>query len=317
MTSPEPRTDRLALSAALACFTTWGLFPLLFQAVGRAGATSWEAVGWRILASIPCGLALVAATGQLPACRALLRQPRTLGALGVSGLLIGANWGVYIWAVQHGQTLATSFGYYLNPLLNVATGAVLFRERLGRAAWVAIVLALAGVGLQAAAIGGLPWIALVLAASFCIYGVIRKQVPVEAQTGLFIETLVLALPSLLLVTYEARHGGGGFGHRPLATVLLLACGPATVAPLTAFAIAARRLPLSVLGFLQFIQPTILFFVGALQGEPVSAIRLVSFGFIWLGVGVFVAGLFAGRPARPAARRAAAAGARPGLRRPPA
>jgi chloramphenicol-sensitive protein RarD len=292
MTSPEPRTDRPALAAALACYTTWGLFPLLFQAIGHAGASSWEVVGWRVLAAVPCAFVLVAATGQLSACRALLRSPRLLCGLTASAALIGVNWGAYIWAVQHGQTLATSFGYYLNPLMNVSLGALLFRERLGPAALAAIALALVGVALQAVAVGGLPWIALFLAATFCAYGVIRKQIPVEAQAGLFVETLVLTLPSALLIAWGASHGGVAFGHRPAATLLLLACGPATVVPLVAFAMAARRLPLSLLGFLQFIQPTILFGVGALQGEPVTPVRLVSFAFIWAGVALFVAGLFA-------------------------
>jgi chloramphenicol-sensitive protein RarD len=286
---PQPKTDRTALAAAVACFTLWGLFPLFFQVVGRAGATPWEIVGWRILASIPVCAVLVAWGGQTPAFRALFAQPRILGALAVTGVLIGANWGVYIWAVQNGQTLATSLGYYLNPLLNVAAGAILFRERVGRATVVAIVLAAGGVALQGVAIGGLPWIALALGVSFCLYGVIRKQVPVEAQTGLLVETLVLALPSAAFVAWEATHGQGAFGRNLSATLLLLACGPATVAPLAAFALAARRLPLTVLGFLQFIQPTILFVVGTAAGEPVTPLRLLSFGLIWVGVAIFVAG----------------------------
>jgi chloramphenicol-sensitive protein RarD len=294
MTPPAPaspsRSDRAALIAAVACFTTWGLFPLLFQATGRAGATAGEIVGWRILAAIPLAAALVAATGQIPACLALLRQPRTLGLLGVSSLLIGVNWGVYIWAVQNGQTLATSLGYYLNPLLNMAFGTLLFRERLGTATRVAIALAVVGVALQAWAIGGVPWIALVIGASFCAYGLIRKTVPVEAQTGLLVETLVLAGPSAAFVAWEAAHGAGAFGHSTAATVLLLVCGLATVVPLAAFSFAARRLPLSVIGFLQFIQPTLLFAVGSAQGEPVTPLRLASFAFIWIGVAVFVAGL---------------------------
>lgn len=287
---PASRPDRNALLAAVTCFTSWGLFPLLFQATGRAGATSAEIVGWRILAAIPFAFALVVATGQLPACRALLRQPRTLGLLAFTGVLIGVNWGVYIWAVQNGQTLATSFGYYLNPLLNMAFGAVLFRERLSLPTRVAIGLAMVGVALQAVAIGGLPWIALVIAGTFAVYGVIRKRIAVEAQTGLLVEVLVLAVPSGAFAAWEIVHGVGAFGHNAAATVLLLVCGLATVIPLTAFSYAARRLPLSVLGFLQFIQPTLLFVVGAVQGEPVTPLRLASFAFIWVGVAVFVTSL---------------------------
>jgi chloramphenicol-sensitive protein RarD len=233
---------------------------------------------------------MVAASGQLPALRALLRQPRLVGPLVFTGLLIGANWGVYTWAVQNGQTLATSFGYYLNPLLNMLVGAWLFRERLSLMAWVAIALATIGVGLQGVATGGLPWIALFIGGTFCIYGAIRKQVAVEAQTGLLVETVVLFLPSAAFVGWEIAHGVGAFGHSALATSLMLLIGLLSTLPLIAFSFAARRLPLSVLGFLQFIQPTLLFFVGAVQGEPVTAMRLTSFGFIWLGVAVFVADL---------------------------
>jgi chloramphenicol-sensitive protein RarD len=290
MTTPSPRPDRAALLAAIGCFVSWGLFPLLFQAAGRAGAGAWEVVGWRVLAALPWLFLMVGLSGQLPALRAVARQPRVLGLLTATALLIGGNWGAYTWAVQNGHTLATSFGYYLNPLLNMLVGAWLFRERLGLAARVAIGLAVVGVALQAVATGGLPWIALFIGGTFCAYGVIRKQVAVEAQTGLLVETLVLTLPSAAFVGWELAHGTGAFGHNTTATGLLLLNGLLSVIPLVAFSFAARRLPLSLIGFLQFIQPTILFGVGALQGEPVTALRLASFGFIWVGVAVFVAGL---------------------------
>lgn len=290
MTPTPPKSDRAALLAAIGCFTSWGLFPFLFQAAGHAGATAWEVVGWRVVAALPWLLGLVALTGQMPAFRALFGQPRVLGLLVVTALLIGGNWGVYTWAVQNGQTLATSFGYYLNPLLNMLVGAIVFRERLGTATRVAIALAAVGVALQAVATGGLPWIALFIAGTFCLYGVIRKQVPVEAQTGILVETLVLFAPSAVFVGWELAHGVGAFGHDGLATGLLLIIGPLSVIPLIAFSFAARRLPLSVIGFLQFIQPTILFGVGALQGEAVTPLRLASFGFIWVGVAIFVAAL---------------------------
>jgi chloramphenicol-sensitive protein RarD len=278
----------------VACFTLWGLFPLFFQAVGRAGASAWEVVGWRVLAAVPVCAALVWISGQIPACRALLRQPRALGLLATSGLLVGVNWGIFIWAVQHGQVLATSLGYYLNPLLNVAFGAALFGERLRPPALVALALAVIGVALQAWAIQGLPWVTLALALSFSLYGVIRKHVAVEAQTGLLVETLALSIPSAAFVGWEMAHGAAAFGTGFAVTAWLLACGPATVVPLVAFAFAARRLPLSTLGFLQFIQPTMTFAVGAWQGEPVGALRLLSFGFIWAGVAIFIANSF--RPA---------------------
>jgi chloramphenicol-sensitive protein RarD len=293
---PSTPPDRPALFSALACFTVWGLFPLLFQAVGHAGAGPWELLAWRILASLPTCVALVWVTGQGAAWSALLRDRRAFAALAASAVLIGANWAVFIWAVQNGETLATSLGYYINPLLNVGVGAILFRERVGPVVKIALALAAAGVALQAVAVGGVPWIPLVLAATFCAYGVIRKQVPVEAQTGLLAETVVLCPFAAAFAAWEATQGMGAFGHNLTASVLLLACGPATALPLVAFAAAARRLPLGVLGFLQFIQPTIVFAVGALQGEPVTPLRLAAFACIWAGVAVFVTGAWRERRA---------------------
>ena len=293
---PPPHTDRTALIAATGCFTAWGLFPLFFQAAGRAGADAWEVLAWRIVASAPTAGVLVWASGQGPALLALARRPGVLAALGLSGTLIAVNWAVYIWSVQHGQTLATSLGYYLNPLLNVAVGAALFRERLSAPARLALALAVVGVALQAMALGGVPWIPLVLAMSFCAYGVIRKRVAVEAQTGLLVETMLLVAPAAAYLAVEGAHGGAAFGRSTAATLLLLAAGPITVAPLIAFAVAARRLPLTLLGFLQFIQPTILFGLGALAGEPVTPLRLLSFAAIWAGVAVFAGGAWRRRPA---------------------
>lgn len=286
----DHRTDRPALFAAIGCFVSWGLFPFLFQAAGRVGASSWEVVAWRVIAATPWLIGMVAFTGQTPALVALTRDPRRLGSLVCTGLLIGANWGVYTWAVQNGHTLATSFGYYLNPLLNMVVGAWLFRERLSFIAKVAVGLAAVGVALQAVATGEAPWIALFIASTFCLYGVIRKQLAVEARTGMLVETLVLFAPSAAYAGWTLMHGAGAFGHSGAATGLLLLIGPLSALPLIAFSFAARRLPLNVIGFLHFIQPTILFGVGAIQGEPVTAIRLASFGFIWAGVAVFVAGL---------------------------
>ena len=284
---PPARPDRFALAAALTCFTIWGLLPLLFQAVGRAGASSGELLAWRIAASLPVVAVLVLATGKWADAAALLRRPKLLAALTASACLIALNWGVYVWAVQHGQTLAASLGYYVNPLLNVAFGAWLFKERLSRGALVALGLATAGVALEAWAVGSAPWIALTLAFAFGIYAVIRKTIPVDPQVGLFAETVILIVPTLAYLVWLQSHGAA-FGRSPAATWLLLSTGPATVIPLVAFSLAARRLPLSVIGFLQFQQPTMLFGLGVLGGERIDAPRLAAFGFIWLGVVVFVA-----------------------------
>ena len=287
--TPPAKTDAAGLAAAVLCFSIWGLYPILFQLAARAGASSMELVAWRALLSVPVGAAIVALTGQWPALVAMAGQPRTLLTLAGSAALIGVNWVIYVWAVQHAQNLATSLGYYINPLLNVAVGAWLFRERPSRSAYVAIALAVVGVGVQALAIGGVPWISLVLALTFCAYGVVRKRLEVGAQAGFLVETLVLSVPASVFVTLAALHGTGVFGRSLPATAILLVCGPATAIPFAAFGFATRRLPLGLIGFLQFIQPTMIFACGVAGGEPVTPLRLVSFALIWAGVAVFVAG----------------------------
>jgi chloramphenicol-sensitive protein RarD len=284
-----PIPDRKPLAAALTAFVLWGMMPLLFQAVGRAGATPWEILAWRTVAAVPCVLVLVAISRQGRAFLEVFARPRTLALLLLSGGLIGVNWGVYIWAVNHHHTLSTSLGYYINPLLNMAAAALLFRERVGVTGRVAIALAVAGVALQAAAVGGVPWAALALAVSFCGYSIVRKIAAVEAQTGLLVECLFLALPAVVFLALTTTGGRGVFGDNWTVTLLLLSCGLATVAPLFAFAYAARRLPLTAISFIQFLAPTMLFAIGAAQGEALTGLRLTSFGFIWLGVAVFAWG----------------------------
>ena len=301
MTTPTA-PDRTGFSAAIACYLMWGLLPILFIAAERAGAGAVEMVAWRTLFSVPFAGALVLWARQGPALRAL--GVRGVATLALSAALIAVNWLIYVWAVTNGRTLEASLGYYLNPLLNMAAGRLLFGERIDRAGWVAMGLAGVGVALQALAVGAFPWASLGVAVSFCGYGVVRKRASAPAQTGLFVECLILTLPALAFVGWSVSHGAGAFGHRADASWLLFLCGPATVAPLACFAIAARRLPLTVLGFLQFIAPTLQFMVGVANGETLTPLRLFSFVFIWGGVAVFAAAaLLRGRAERRAEKRA--------------
>jgi len=206
--------------------------------------------------------------------------------LGLSALLIGANWSIYIWAVNSGRVLETSLGYYIIPLLAMAAGALLFQEKIDRHGAIAIGVAALGVAIQAIAVGRLPLVSLALALSFGGYGIVRKRVAASAQTGLLIECLLLAGPGLAYVLWLAHSGAGHFGAGPAATTWLLACGPITAVPLVLFSWAARRIRLSTLGFLQFIGPTIGFVIGVMQGETFTPLRAVSFVFIWGGVAVF-------------------------------
>ena len=278
--------------AALVCYVAWGLLPILFIAAGSAGAGAFEIVAWRTIWSLPCAAILVFATGRWEELTRL--SGGTWRALLLSSVLIAVNWSTYVWAVEAGRTISASLGYYILPLLNVAVGAALFRERISRTGQAAIALAGVGVLLQGLALGEFPWVSIVLAISFCGYGVVRKTAQVEAQVGLLAECLILIVPAVLYAVWVARTGHAAFGARPLVTGLLMLCGPATVVPLALFAFAARRLPLSALGFLQFIAPTLQLMVGVEVGEGLTPLRIVSFAFIWAGVSVFAVGAWLDR-----------------------
>ena len=295
MTSPSVTAEqaaaeeqRAAVLAGIGCYAFWGFLPLLFKAAAWAGAGPWEMVAWRAVWSLVVITFVVGLTRCWQSVRAALRTPRTLGLLIVAAALIGGNWSLFVTAVNSGHTLDASLGYYLNPLMSVAAGMLLFREKIDRWGWIAIVLAGAGVALQTLAHGRLPLAALGMATSFCIYGVIKKRVNANAQTGMFVECLVLAGPALVYGIWLEAHG---LGHamRPVSGLLLALGGPATVAPLVTFAWAARRMPLSTLGFLQFIAPTMQFIIGVASGEALSPLSILAFVFIWSGVVAYAFG----------------------------
>lgn len=299
MTAPLA-TPRAALLSAFACYALWGVMPLLFMAQAQAGFDSLEILAHRCVWAVAIAGLLVWLARQGGQVRAVFRSPRTLAWLAFSTVLIGFNWGIYVWATTHGATLEASLGYYINPLLNMVVGLWLFRERIDRWGWVAIALAAVGVAFQTAALGRPPWISIALAISFATYGVIRKRVPVDAQAGLFVECLLLAPLGLVWVIWLQATGAGVGFDSPTNTLWALANGPATVLPLALFAWSARRLPLSTIGFIQFLAPTLQFMVGVAAGEPLTGLRIASFGFIWGGAAVFAA---AALHRRQAARRA--------------
>ena len=303
--TPAPADDRAPLIAAVACYTSWGFLPLLFMALHARGFTADEILAQRTAWSLLFAGALVLAAGQGRQALAVLVNPKVLGWLVASTVLIGVNWGLYVWATTHHATLEASLGYYINPLLNMVVGLWLFREKISRAGWIAIGLAAVGVLLQALALGRPPWISLALAFSFGAYGVIRKKVPVDAQAGLFIECLLLAPFGVLWLVWLQHQGlGHGFAS-PAAFGWALVTGPATVLPLALFAWAARRLPLSTLGFVQFLAPTLQFACGVWAGEALTPLRIASFVFIWTGAAVFAGAAWArNRAARRALKDAA-------------
>jgi len=273
------------LLAGLAAYVFWGFMPLLFHALNHV--PPFELVAWRIMFSLPLCLLFTALGKGWGDLAATLRNPRLVLRLAASALLIATNWTLYVSAVVHGHVLATSLGYYINPLINVLIGTVFLGERLGWRQWAAV--AVAGAGIALLMIGALQLVgtALVLATSFALYGLVRKLTPVPAITGLTIETMAL-YPAALVWVLMAAHSPAGTsmasgGWTPL---LLAGSGLATTVPLILFAVAARHLPLSTLGFLQFSAPTIVFLIGVALGESLDRLQWACFVLIWIAVALF-------------------------------
>ena len=295
--SGDGSASRYDLFAGIGCYVLWGGLSILFMALAAQGAGPWEILASRCLWSLPWAFAILLLTRGAGEALGILRTPRTLLWLAASATLVSGNWAIFIWASTNGHKLDASLAYYINPLLNMGAGALLFRERFSRTGAVAIALACVGVALQGVAVGHPPWLALSLALSFWGYGVLRKQAPAGAQAGLFIECLMLAPLGLAYLVWIGLHGQGRLGAGLPATLLLLATGPATVIPLALFAHAARRLHLSTMGFLQFVMPTALFGIAMATGEPMTRLSAASFLFIWAGVAVFSFGALSARVPR--------------------
>ncbi|MHA7818935.1 MAG: EamA family transporter RarD [Erythrobacter sp.] len=287
---PSATPSPSGLPAALGAYFIWGFLPLYLILV--RDVPPFEFVGWRIIWTLPLCLLIVAARKQFGALRAALGNPRTMIALLASALLIGFNWFVYIWAIMQNQVYAASLGYYLNPLLNVLLGTVLLRERLSRWQWLAVIVATGGVALLAAGALTTLWISLSLAASFGLYGIVRKQVDVGSLPGLTIESLILLLPACAIVWWYVGHPAPSFGDGWFLSTAIVLSGVVTAVPLLLFAIAARRMDYSTLGFIQYLAPTIVFLLGlTVFGEQLRPVQLGSFVLIWIAVAIFVADLW--------------------------
>jgi len=278
------------VTAALLAYGLWGLMPLYFRLM--APATAIEVVAHRIVWSLALLLLWLGVLGQLgPLWRRL--DARLLARLALAALLVSINWLTYVWAVTHGRTLDASLGYFLLPLFNVALGVLLLGERLTRGEWIGVMLAALGVGYLALVSPRLPWVAMVLAASFGVYGLVKKQTELPAAEGMALETGLIALPALAVLGWLATRGQLAFGQAGAGTdALLISTGLMTTVPLVAFAVAARRLTLAALGMLQYISPTLQFLLGVfVLHEPVDAQRLAGFAAVWLGLLVFSAGAY--------------------------
>ena len=300
--SPAPNSGPVSapavsgLAPALGAYLIWGFLPLYLLLVKTV--PPFEFVGWRIIWTLPLCLGIVAFRRQFPELLAALKSPRSLLALLASALLIGVNWFVYIWAIMAGEVYATSIGYYLNPLLNVLLGTLVLGEKLSRRQWIAVAIAAVAVAILAAGAITSLWISLTLGFSFALYGLVRKQVAVGSLPGLTIESAILLLPAIgIAAWYAASPQGSAFGQDAWLSGLIIFSGVATAVPLLLFAIAARRMDYSTLGFLQYIAPTIVFFLGLFVFEqPLAPVKLLSFVLVWVAVAVFASDLWAKRRA---------------------
>lgn len=259
--------------------------PLFFRLVDHVHPV--EIVTQRVLWSLLLILTLLAARRGLAPMMTALRERRLILPLAASALMIAINWLTYVWAVNDGHVVATSLGYFLNPLVNVALGVLVLKEKLRRPQMLAIGVAAVGVAILAAAALTTLWISLTLAISFAFYGLLRKITPVAPMTGLGVETLLLMPPAIAYLIWEAGHGGVSFGQDAGTTALLVISGAVTTVPLVLFAMAAQRLPMATLGILQYLAPMLQFFCGVvLFGETLSQGQMLSFGLIWIALILF-------------------------------
>lgn len=299
-------TLRLGFLAALLSYLVWGSLPLYIRAMNHIGAL--ELLAHRILWSVPTAILFIAIAAKWRDVRAAF-SGSNIKWLGLSGLLIGANWAIYIWAVNAGRTMEASLGYYINPLVNVLFGMLIFSEKLRPAQWVAVAIAACGVGVMAFAFGRMPWVALFLCLTFACYSVIRKKVAIDSRAGFLVEVALLAPVALAwLVWFAQTPGGRWLGTGPADIPLLMAAGPITAIPLILYALAAKRLRFSTIGMMQYIGPTLQFLIAVLVfKESFGPSHAIAFAFIWTALVIFTADSLMGdakarrlaRTARPA------------------
>jgi chloramphenicol-sensitive protein RarD len=286
----------------LAAYSIWGLFPLYFPLLRPSGGL--EIVAHRVLWSLLFIALLLTVVRRWSHVRALLTDRRRLLVLAGAAVLIAVNWLVFVYGVNSGHVVETSLGYFINPLMSVLLGVVVFGERLRSLQWVAVGIAAVAVAVLTVDYGRPPWIALSLALTFALYGLMKKIVRVEAAPGLFVETLLVAVPAIVVLALlhadgTARFADAGAGH----AALLVGSGIATAIPLLLFAAAARRIPLSTIGLLQYLTPLMQLAIGVfVYDEPMPPARLAGFAIVWVALAVFTADML--RHARADSRRPA-------------
>lgn len=277
---------RAGFALGLAAYGVWGILPIYFEAIRAVPAV--DIVAHRVLWSLPFLALLVVLGGGREKVRAAVRRPETIGMLFVTALLIGANWLLYVYAVTSGHILASSFGYYLNPIVNVLLGRFVLREKLTKAQWAAVAIAAAGILVLAAGALTQLWLSLSLCFTFALYGLLRKIVRADALTGLAIETAILFPLAIAWLGWMLAASQPIFGSSSRDVGLLLLAGVISTTPLLLFTGAARRLPYSTLGMLQFISPTLQFLIAVLiYRERVTVAHMIAFPAIWAALVLYV------------------------------
>ena len=268
----------------VSAYLLWGVLPLYWQLVADAGA--FEILAHRGIWSLVLCIILLAFRNQIKSAIKMVGSIRTLSLLSLAAAFLTINWGVYIWSVTVDRVVEAALGYYITPLINVTFGVLLLREKLRKLQWIAVGLAAFGVLILTVGFGSLPWIALTLSVSWASYSLIKKSLNLGALETLTVETIVAFLPNFFYLVYLERNGDALFGSALTSSMLLVGAGIATVAPLLLFNGSTTRLPLSTVGLLQYITPTMMFLIGVLvNGEDMAPTKLAGFIFIWSALAV--------------------------------
>lgn len=284
-TSDEAASNRSGIVFALIAYVSWGTYAAFFALLAHVNAL--EVVAHRAFWSIPIAAAVMLFMGRTQDVIRVVKTPKLLALMCLTTLLVTISWGVFVWAIAVGRTLETSLAFYINPLLNVAVGYLVLREKMTKLQIVAIALAVAGVAYQTWELGVFPWLSVILGAAFSAYGFLRKTIDVGPVQGFFVESFILSVLGLGVVGWLGLHESLAFGSDWKTTALLLACGPMTAVPLMFFASAARRIRFSTLGLLQYIAPSMLFLTAVfVLKEPLQQAQLVTFGFIWTALAIY-------------------------------
>ena len=278
------KDTRAGLGFGIGAYLVWGAFPVLFTLLSVVNP--FEVVSWRVMATLVVCAIIVTFMRGWGRIGAVLKRPKTFWTFALSSVLLYVNWQTFVFGVVTGHVLETALGYFINPLFTILFGVIFWRERLSRLQWIAVTIAGLGVIFSAVSYGKVPWIALLIAVSFGLYGVVHQRIgDVDGVTGLTIETFVaVPIGAVQLVIVATVSGLSAFSHGPGVSALVLASGVFTAVPLILFGEAARRLPLTYLGFLQFLTPVLSFLFGFfVMGEDLPAARWIGFIAVWIAL----------------------------------